>query len=350
MSNGAANGARESGHGGLRRYGRIAPVITVLALIATVVAFAACGSSDENKGGATTNGATTAKKTKTVGFSFLYSEVPVAAALKSFADERATALDYKMLTDNIRGGKVDEQLASIDSFITRKVDAIVVHVTDPKAYGAVRERARKANIPFFTYATAVPGSDGAVLFPFAEASKRLAADAADWVQKNLDGKGEILVLSYTGDPLGREASKLLGTGVAGSTQAKVVAEQDALDQATGLRVTEDALKAHPGINVVMAWNDGGALGAAQALQRAGKDPSKVYIGSNEGSEQAVQAMLKGNKYLKTVNLLSIKALGDGIIDLPHQYLDEHKKGDLVVGRRIIHSDQTAELKQALSEY
>jgi ABC-type sugar transport system substrate-binding protein len=331
-----------------KRYGRLAQVIAALAVLGAALALAACGSSDD-KGDTTANAAAT-KKTRTVGFTFLYSEIPVAAALKGFANKRAKALGYKVLTDNIRGGKIDEQLASIDSFITRKVDAIVVHVTDPKAYGAVRERARKAHIPFFTYATAVPGSDGAVLFPFADASKQLAADAADWVQKNLDGNGQILVLSYTGDPPGREASKVLGTGVANATQAKVVAQQDALDQATGLRVTEDALKAHPGINVVMAWNDGGALGAAQALQRAGKDPSKVYIGSNEGSELAVQAILKGNKYLKTVNLLSIKALGDGIIDLPHQYLDEHKKGDLVVGRRIIHSDQTAELKQALSEY
>ncbi len=335
----AGVGASGSGARGAR-VRRLGATLAVLALVAALVG---CG-------GSLSKDSSSSKDQKTIGFSFLYSEVPVAGVLKDFAKTRGQQLGYNVLTDNIRGGKIDEQLASIDSFITRRVDAIVVHVADPSAYGAVRARARAAGIPFFTYATSVPGSDGAVLFPFDEASRALAADAADWVNQNLGGKGEILVLSYTGDPLGSAASKTLGTGVEGSTQAKVVASQDALDQATGLRVTEDALKAHPGINVVMAWNDGGALGAAQALQRAGKDPSKVYIGSNEGSEQGVQAMLKGNRYLKTLNLLSIKKLGDGIVDLPHQFLDLHRRGDLLVGRQIVHNGDTVELRKALAEY
>jgi ABC-type sugar transport system substrate-binding protein len=307
---------------------------------------AACGGSlakDEKSGG----GSGDAKK---IGFSFLYSEVPAAAALKKFANERASQLGYTVLTDNIRGGKLDEQIASLDSFITRKVDALVVHVTDPSAYGAVLAKAGKAKIPFFTYATAVDGADGAVLFPFKQASENLADDAIAWAKENLNEPAQILVLSYTGDPLGREASKILGQRIADAGLGKVVASQDALDQATGLRVTEDALKAHPGINVVMAWNDGGALGAAQALKKAGKDPAKTYVASNEGTEQAVQAMLKGDEYVKTINLLSLKRLGYGIVDLPKQYFDSGKKGDVIVGRPVIHAGDTAALKKALSEY
>lgn len=306
----------------------------------------ACGGALEDDEG----GGAGASERRTIGFSFLYSEVPAAAALKRFAKERADELGYEVLTDNVRGGKIDEQLASLDSFITRKVDALVVHVGDPASYGGILSRARRAEIPFFTYATAVPKSDGAVLFPFDEASRQLSEDAAAWIEENLGGEGQVLVLSYTADPVGRKASRLLAETVEERTQARVVAQQDALDQATGLRVTEDALQANPGINVVLAWNDGGALGAAQALEGAGKDPSKVYIGSNEGTEQAVQAMLQGNEYLKTVNLLSIKKLGYGIVDLPHRYFTEDRTGDLLVGRRIIHSDETAELEQALSEY
>jgi ribose transport system substrate-binding protein len=320
-----------------------------LAASAAVLALSACGGALE-KSDESSASAGEAKKTKTVGFSFLHSEIPAAAALKRFAKERGEELGYEVVTDNIRDGKIDEQLASIDSFITRKVDAIVVHVADPKAYSAARQRAQEAGIPFFAYATPVEGSDGAILFPFGPAAKELAADAAKWVKENLDGKGEILTLGYTGDPLGREATELMGKGIEDETEAKVVAEQDALDQATGLRVTEDALKAHPGINIVMTWSDGGALGAAQALKRAGKDPSKVYIGNNEATEATVQAMLDGNKYLKTANLLSIKKLGEGIVDLPHQFLEEGKKGDLLIGRRILHSDQTSDLEQALTEY
>jgi simple sugar transport system substrate-binding protein len=308
---------------------------------------AACGGSlSEDVASSGGGGAGQGKK---IGFSFLYSEVPAAAALKKFANERAGELGYDVLTDNIRGGKLDEQLASLDSFITRKVDALVVHVTDPSAYGAVLGRAKKANIPFFTYATQVEGADGAVLFPFKDASEQLADDAIAWAKENLDAPAQILVLSYTGDPLGREASKILGKRIADAGIGKVVASQDALDQATGLRVTEDALKANPGINVVMAWNDGGALGAAQALKKAGKDPAKTYVASNEGTEQAVQAMLKNNEYVKALNLLSLKRLGYGIVDLPKQHFDG-KKGDLVVGRPLLHAADKAELEKALAEY
>jgi ABC-type sugar transport system substrate-binding protein len=312
---------------------------------------AACGGALSSNSASGSSGGGKSGDAKKIGFSFLYSEVPAAAALKKFANERAGQLGYTVLTDNIRGGKLDEQLASLDSFITRKVDALVVHVTDPSAYGAVQAKAKKANIPFFTYATAIKGSDGAVLFPFKPAAENLADDAIAWAKKNLGGQhAQILVLSYTGDPLGREASKILGQRIADAGLGNVVASQDALDQATGLRVTEDALKAHPGINIVMAWNDGGALGAAQALKKAGADPAETYVGSNEGTESAVQAMLKGNAYVKTINLLSLKRLGYGIVDLPKRYFASHTAGDLVVGRPVLHASDKAALQKALSEY
>lgn len=277
--------------------------------------------------------------------------MPAADALKGFAKERANKLGYKLLTDNIRGGKVDDQLSSVNSFITRNVDALVVHATDPNSYDGLTRRAKDAEIPLFTYGASVPNTDGAVLFPSPEAAKKLSKDAASWVQENLGGEeAQILILGFTADPVSREASKAMASAIVDQNLGRVVAEQDALDQATGQRVTEDVLKASPGVNVVLAWNDGGALGAAAALKNTNKDASKVYIASNEGAEQGIQAMLDGNEYLKTLNLLSIQELGYAIVNIAHRYFESEKTGDIVVGRRIVHNDQKEELQDALSEY
>lgn len=288
---------------------------------------------------------------ETVAFSFLYSEVPAAAAVKRFAKERAKQLDYELLTDNITGGKTDEQLTSVNSFITRDVGTLVVHVVDPSGYGGLISRARDAEIPFFTYASAVPESDGAVLFPPQEAAEELSQDAANWVKENLDGEeAQVLVLGFTADPVTRKATETLSQGITEQGLGRVVASQDALEQATGLRITEDVLKANPGINVVLCQNDGGALGACQAFSKTDKDPAKVYVASNEGTELGIQAMLDGNKYLKTINQLSIKKIGYAVTDIAHRYFTDGKKGDIVIGRRILHNDQKEELRQALTEY
>jgi ABC-type sugar transport system substrate-binding protein len=301
-------------------------------------------------GGSLGNDSTSSNGGKTIGFSYLYSEIPLAAPLKAFAKERGSQVGYQVLTDNIREGKIEEQIASLESFITRGVDALVVHIGDPSSYSGILKRSQEAEIPFFAYATALPGSDGAILFPFEEAAEELSADAAEWVNKNLGGEGEILVLGYEGDPLGTKASDTLGTGVSSKTKATVVAQQEALEQTTGLQITEDALKAHPDINVVMAWNDAGAVGASQALQRAGKDPAKCYVGSSEGSEEGAQAMLNGNEYIKTIELLSLKKLGYGVVELPSNYFKTGKKQNLIVHSPLLHYGETAKLDAVLKEY
>lgn len=330
----------------LRRGVGMAGALSLTSLVA------ACGDDDgsartSEKSGTTTGG----EGGKTIAFSFLYSEVPAAAALKRFAKDRAEQLGHELLTDNIRGGKTDEQLASLDSFLTRKVDALVVHAVDPAPYGPILDRARQAKVPFFTYATAVPGSDGGVLFPPDQATADVAKDAADWIEENLAGEqAQVLLLTFTASPEYRKASESLDDVITARGLGRVVASQDAIDQETGLNVTQRALTAHPDVNVVLCVNDGGALGAAQALKQARKDPAKTYVASAEGTESGIQAILKGDKYIKLLAQLSVKKLGYGVIDIVQGYFESGKTGDIVAGRTLIHSEETDKLKQALLEY
>jgi ABC-type sugar transport system substrate-binding protein len=312
-----------------------------LAVAGIATSLAACGgalNSDKSDGG------------KKVAFSFLYSEIPAAPALKRFARDRAKERGYTLLTDNIQGGKVDEQIPSVDSFVSQKVKAMTVQVQDPSAYGGMIRRAHAGDIKFVTYVAAAPGQDASILFPLVPAAQQLSADAAKWINENVGGKGEVLLLGLTSDPTSRAASKALGATIERETKAKVVASQQALDQASGVRVTQTALRAHPNINVVLAWNDGGALGAAQAFKQRGKDPKKIYVASNEASQQGLQAVKDGNPFIKTLNVLSIKALGLAVADVPIDLAEGKKTRGVDVPHVLVHPGDTAKIDSYLSEY
>jgi ABC-type sugar transport system substrate-binding protein len=115
-------------------------------------------------------------------------------------------------------------------------------------------------------------------------------------------------------------------------------------------VTQTALRAHPNINVVLAWNDGGALGAAQAFKQRGKDPKNIYVASNEASQQGLQAVKDGNPFIKTLNVLSIKALGLAVADVPIDLAEGKKTRGVDVPHVLVHPGDTAKIDSYLSEY
>lgn len=327
---GRRGGRARSLSGGIRVF------VAGLGLAALV---AGCGGALAQSGGG-----------KKVAFSFLYSEIPAAPALKHFAKQEAAARGYTLLTDNIVNGNTAEQISSVNSFISQHVKAMTVQVLDPAAYGGMIHRAHAAGIKFVTYVNKAPGADGAIEFPQVPASEQLSADAAQWIKAHVGGNGEVLIMGLTTDPLSALATKALGATIERETHAKVVAEQDALDEATGVRVTRTVLQAHPGLNVVLAWNDGGALGAAEVFKQLGKDPSKIYVASNEASQQGLQAMLSGNAYLKALNVLSIEQLGKAVADVPIDLLQGKSTTGAVIPHNLVHPGETAKLKQYLAEY
>jgi ABC-type sugar transport system substrate-binding protein len=316
--------------------------LTAAGAVSLAPLIAACGDDDDGGGGG-------GGEERTVGFSFLYSEIPAAKVLKGTARQRADEVGYELLMDNIRGGAVDQQLQTLDSFFTRNVDAVVVHAVEPSSYGGQLRRAKDAGIPFITYATEVPGDDASILFPPVEPAQELGRHAAQYVEENFGGRGEVLLLTFTGDEITRTASRALGEALEAETGARVVARQDAVDQATALRVTEDTLEAHPDLNCVVCMADGGALGAVQAFKNAGRDPESVYIASNEGGQDTLLEMQKGS-WIKAIEALSIRDLGLSIIDLPRQILEDGDNSDAVIGRELVEQDDKARIKELLADY
>jgi len=221
--------SHESPHGGNRRESKMSPqwpgsagqgarkglpsrssrLVATFSVVAAVAAVAAC--SPDSAGGVAAG-----DEGCTIAFSFLYSEIPVAEALKGFARDKAAEYGCELLTDNITGGKVDEQIASVDAFIAQGVDALVVQHLDPSPYAGLIERAKAAGIPYISYFVPHPDQDGSVLFEQTDSAELLSADAAAWINENLDGEGKVLLMALTNDEGARAVTEAL--------QATILAE------------------------------------------------------------------------------------------------------------------------------
>ena len=105
--------------------------------------------------------------------------------------------------------------------------------------------------------------------------------AAEFIKANMKGPVNIGILEF--DSLLPEQSKarwggfLDGLKAAGVTDAKVVTQQSAWLQDTALAAMSDMLTAHPEIQLIYASNEGGTIGATQAVKQAGKAGADLRV-------------------------------------------------------------------------
>jgi len=88
----------------------------------------------------------------------------------------------------------------------------------------------------------------------------------------------------------------------------IQAEQDAWLAEKAATVVTDILTAHPEINVVYAANEGGTVGAVQAVRRAGKQ-GKVFVFGTDGSEQITKFLQDDDGVMVATTAAQPKLIG-----------------------------------------
>src|SRR5690606_39164556 len=113
------------------------------------------------------------------------------------------------------------------------------------------------------------------------------------------------------------------------TDARIVAVQGAIEQSKGLQVTEDVLQAHPDVTVVIGHNDDGALGAAEAFRKAGRQAlDRVWIVGQDGSEDALATLQRGDSFFKASAALDISRLCEEVVGVTQRAIErEWRRGD-----------------------
>ncbi len=198
---------------------------------------------------------------------------------------------------------VATQQRQVRDFIVKKVSAIVLCPCESRAIGPVIEEANRAGIPVFT-------ADIACLAPTAKVVSHIATDnlgggrlAGEAMIEALgEAGGKIVILDYRAAEsclLRVQGFKeVLDKHNAGRAngQIEIVAElpgEGAQDR--GFAAAEDALTAHPEIAGIFAINDPSALGARQALEKAGKADHVKIIGF-DGQKEGKEAIRDGKIY------------------------------------------------------
>ncbi len=184
------------------------------------------------------------------------------------------------------------QIAIIEDYINKKVDAIVMAACDEQALVPVIEKADAAGIPVITIDSGVK-SDIPKSF-IATDNVAAARKAADVLCELIGDEGEVACIPFVpGAATSIMREQGFKEGLKNHPKVKLVAVQYSQSEvATAMAVTENILTAHPELDGIFAANEPGAIGAGQALISRGL-AGKVKLVGFDAAPNEIQALQKG---------------------------------------------------------
>lgn len=157
------------------------------------------------------------------------------------------------------------QIAILEDYINKRVDAIVIAATDSRALIPTLQEAADRGIKVITIDS---GVESDIPLSFVASDNIKAANiAADVLVKLIGGKGQVACIPFIP---GAETSIWRETGFKEGLKKYpdvdlVAVQYSQADVATAMAVTENILTAWPDLDGIFAANESGAIGAAQAL-------------------------------------------------------------------------------------
>jgi inositol transport system substrate-binding protein len=210
---------------------------------------------------------------------------------------------------------VVKQLSQVESFISQKVDAIVVNPVDTAATKKITEAAVKAGIPL-VYVNRRPDDLNLPKGVVTVASNDLEAGQMQmqYLADKMGGKGEIVIL--LGD-LANNATTNRTKGVkevlAKYPNIKIEQEQTGIWlRDKGMTLVNDWLTQGRKFDAVVSNNDEMAIGAAMALQQAGVKKGSILIAGVDGTPDGLNAVKKGSLVVSVFQ--DAKGQADGSIE------------------------------------
>ncbi|MGF6487761.1 sugar ABC transporter substrate-binding protein [Pseudomonas frederiksbergensis] len=210
---------------------------------------------------------------------------------------------------------VVKQLSQVESFISQKVDAIVVNPVDTAATKKITEAAVKAGIPL-VYVNRRPDDMNLPKGVVTVASNDLEAGQMQmqYLAEKMGGKGNIVIL------LGDLANNSTTNRTKGVKEVltkypsiKIEQEQTGIwSRDKGMTLVNDWLTQGRKFDAVVSNNDEMAIGAAMALQQAGVEKGSILIAGVDGTPDGLNAVKKGSLLVSVFQ--DAKGQADGSID------------------------------------
>jgi ABC-type sugar transport system substrate-binding protein len=242
------------------------------------------------------SGSNPAVKGKTIGLVSITQASELFPREEVAFKEAAAALGWSVETVDLKGDP-SKAPAAVQNLIQSGVDGIVLESVEPIFLGPAAAQAKAKNVPIIATLVGTPASQAkgalfaSVVEPLAEESVQLA----ERMIKDAGGGGDLAVDGDKISPVGVIPEKAMTEAVAG--KMKIVAKHQ-IDYtklaADANAVTQQWLVQYPSLKAIWCPYDGACVGAAQAVQAAGKDTG-VY--AFNGSEGTMELIRNGAKYV-----------------------------------------------------
>lgn len=254
-------------------------VILLVLALSMLLALTACSTSQKSG------------KVK-IGVTLMDFSTEFGIGLKDYMTAKADAMGDVELTVVDAGGDAAKQLQQVETFISQKVDAIIMQPQEQEACSPAIDKAKAAGIPIIncnsltiTEPDAYVGSN----------DSESAEIAMTYIAEQLGGKGNVLMMH--GHP-GQTAEVKRTEGamdiLAQNPDMTLLDEQTAdWDRAEAMTLMENWIQAYGDqINAVFCQNDEMALGALNALVQAGKKDNVLVVGV-DAIDDALQSVKDG---------------------------------------------------------
>ena len=243
----------------------------------------------------------------------------VQMGMKSASDASGvTLLDAN--SDN----KLEKESQLIDTYIARGVNAIALTPLSKDGSIPAIKKARDAGITVVTFGTTVNG-DGAqasVVSSDHDLGANTGKEAHAFLEKIAPGrKVKIATVAFKSLLPEQSNGRVDGFLDQVKNQVEVVSQQDAWLTEKAISVVSDIITANPDIEMIYAANEGGTIGAVQAVKKAGKE-GKIFVFGIDGTEQLSKMLLDKDNVLQAVTAQQPFEVGRLAIQAANAILDK----------------------------
>lgn len=225
--------------------------------------------------------------------------IPYFTAMQKGGNAAASALGVTFIYEGPTTADSAKQIETIDSLITRKVDAIAVAPDDPAAVQPILARAKSANIVTLSSDTDA-GANRSVWVNQADTTA-LGEAIAEALASQTGGKGEWAIVSC--GPTAANLNAWIKIEKGYMLQKYPDMKLDAVvyageDQAAAVTMAKDLMTAHPNLTGLIGECTTSAPGVAQAITEMGKT-GKVFA-TGLGTPTVMAPFIKSGAEAKVV--------------------------------------------------
>jgi ribose transport system substrate-binding protein len=231
--------------------------------------------------------------------------------------------------------KAEQQISAIENFVSAGAKVIVICVLDPAVAKPALQAAADAGV-FIVQTSGRESAINGIGISIEDADLGCANGelAAEAIKTVLGGKATVAILDYPDLPnVVIRADNIEKCLKANAPDATIVGRFKGGTTDLGQSSMENALQAHPEINVIASINDAGAYGAMTALEAAKKDPAKTIIVGIDAEAHAKELIGAGGMYYGTIDtnpsMTGVMAIDAAVKLLAGATVEKNVKVDVV---------------------